>query len=201
MFTLLIGLWKYLFDPVEYTIPILGPEDAGKTTWLEKVKKLHNNDGLPPEKIMPTVGLNIGKIKVGGALIRFWDLGGEKSLRPIWNKYIEDANALIYCVDASNPDKLEDAKETFDSLMSRRELELLPVLIVANKQDSEGAEDVNFIKNYFGIRDVQERGNECHVITCSAITGEGIKQGIDWLVNTLTSKRNPARPGRRHNSS
>jgi ADP-ribosylation factor related protein 1 len=72
-------------------------------TVLEKSKTLlTDSDGLPPEKIVPTVGLNsaprspcrapraalgsyasalVGKIVVDGMELLFWDLGGQVSLR------------------------------------------------------------------------------------------------------------------------
>jgi ADP-ribosylation factor related protein 1 len=60
MFTLLRGLWDYLFRKKEYYIVILGLDNAGKTTLLEKTKNLfiRNYNGIPMDKITTTVGLN-----------------------------------------------------------------------------------------------------------------------------------------------
>jgi ADP-ribosylation factor related protein 1 len=56
------------------------------------------------------VGLNIGRIEVSNAKIVFWDLGGQPGLRSIWEKYYEEAHALIYLIDAACPTRFEDSK-------------------------------------------------------------------------------------------
>jgi ADP-ribosylation factor related protein 1 len=33
--------------------------------------------GLSPDKIVPTVGLNIGRVTMGNIEMLFWDLGGQ----------------------------------------------------------------------------------------------------------------------------
>jgi ADP-ribosylation factor related protein 1 len=55
---------------------VLGLDNAGKTTLLEKIKSIYlGTAGLPPDKITPTIGLNIGKLEMGHMRMQFWDLG------------------------------------------------------------------------------------------------------------------------------
>uniref|UniRef100_F6HDE9 ADP-ribosylation factor-related protein 1 n=1 Tax=Vitis vinifera TaxID=29760 RepID=F6HDE9_VITVI len=78
MFSLFHGLWKYLFSKAEFHVLILGIDKAGKTTLLEKLKALYTNlEGLPPDRIVPTVGLNIGRVELSNTKLVFWDLGGQ----------------------------------------------------------------------------------------------------------------------------
>jgi hypothetical protein len=37
-------------------------------------------DGLPPDRVVPTVGLNIGRVEDENAKLVFWDLGGQVRL-------------------------------------------------------------------------------------------------------------------------
>ena len=56
-------------------------------TLLEQLKGLYTGlDPLPPGKIPPTVGLNIGRMQVSRCKLIFWDLGGTSALRSLWEK-------------------------------------------------------------------------------------------------------------------
>jgi ADP-ribosylation factor related protein 1 len=54
---------------------------------LERIKAIFIGlEPLPPGKIPPTVGLNIGRMQVNRTKLIFWDLGGASSLRSLWSK-------------------------------------------------------------------------------------------------------------------
>ena len=54
---------------------------------LEQIKSIFNGlEPLPPGKIPPTVGLNIGRVRIERSNLVFWDLGGARSLRSLWEK-------------------------------------------------------------------------------------------------------------------
>lgn len=58
MFTLLSDIYASLNRREEYSVLILGLDDAGKTMLLERIKAKHGLASLPPERITPTVGQN-----------------------------------------------------------------------------------------------------------------------------------------------
>nr|CAB3454989.1 unnamed protein product [Digitaria exilis] len=81
MFSLFYGLWNHVFSKSEFHVLILGVHKAGKTTLLEKLKSIFlKEDGLPHDRIVPTVGLNIGRIEDANVKLVFWDLGGQRKL-------------------------------------------------------------------------------------------------------------------------
>ena len=106
MFSLLYGLWEYIFRKEELRILVLGLDKSGKTTLLERLKELYTDvPGLEPDAILPTVGLNVGRIEACNAHLILWDLGGQLGLRGIWEKYYADAHGLLYVVDAADPSR------------------------------------------------------------------------------------------------
>jgi ADP-ribosylation factor related protein 1 len=115
MYSLLSGLWKYWRRRDEYSIVILGLDNAGKTTFLEQVKGkfVRSYKSLPPAKITSTVGLNIGKIDISSVQLVLWDLGGQEDLQCLWNKYYDDCHGVIYMIDSTDRERLEKSKDAF----------------------------------------------------------------------------------------
>ena len=44
-----------------------------------------------------------------GFTVLLWDLGGKDILRPIWRKYYPECFGIVFVIDGSNEDKLEDS--------------------------------------------------------------------------------------------
>ncbi|KAM0933085.1 putative small GTP-binding protein [Dioscorea sansibarensis] len=189
MFSLLYGLWKYLFSKTEFHVLILGIDKSGKTTLLEKLKSLYSNlEGLPPDRIVPTVGLNIGRLEAAQAKLVFWDLGGQIGLRTIWEKYYEEAHAIIYVIDAASPSTFESSKSALEKVLRNEDLRGAPLLILANKQDLPGAVSAEELARYLDLKELDERLYMFEAI--SAYDGMGIKNSIEWLVEVMErSKR------------
>ena len=118
----------------ELHILILGLDAAGKTTLLEKVKQMHGIPGLEWDKILPTVGLNVGRIEAYNCMIIFWDLGGQVGLRSIWDKYYDEAHAIVYVVDSADGARLAESKKALDAVLGHPDLSYAPLLVLANKQ-------------------------------------------------------------------
>ncbi|XP_076687138.1 ADP-ribosylation factor related protein 1 isoform X2 [Andrena cerasifolii] len=187
MYTLLHGLYKYLVQKDEYFILILGLDNAGKTTYLEaaKTKFTKNYKGMNPSKITTTVGLNIGKIDIAGVRFNFWDLGGQEELRSLWDKYYAESHAVIYIVDSSDREKVPESKETF---------------VLANKQDVPDCMGVREVKPIFNQNAHLIGRRDCMVMPVSALNGDGVDEGIHWLVDCV-KRNNDVRPPRNQNDN
>ncbi|XP_045299879.1 ADP-ribosylation factor-related protein 1 isoform X4 [Leopardus geoffroyi] len=139
MYTLLSGLYKYMFQKDEYCILILGLDNAGKTTFLEQSKTRFNKNykGMSLSKITTTVGLNIGTVDVGKARLMFWDLGGQEELQSLWDKYYAECHGVIYVIDSTDEERLSESKRAFEKMVTSEALDGVPILVLANKQDVE----------------------------------------------------------------
>mmetsp|Transcript_19452 Transcript_19452/g.26903 ORF Transcript_19452/g.26903 Transcript_19452/m.26903 type:complete len:213 (-) Transcript_19452:66-704(-) len=196
MFSLIYGFFEYLFRKVEFRVLILGIDKSGKTTLLEKIKSLYTeHEGLPPGKILPTVGLNIGRAEAFNAKLVFWDLGGQTGLRSIWEKYYAEAHAVVYVVDVSEPDRFEEAKSAFNKAVGNRDLNGAPVLVLANKRDlvrvssaqspTRDPSAVSEVHKFFGLASAHKPSRPCRAFDCSSLSGDGVKDGIVWLVDSM----------------
>ncbi|WIA36678.1 hypothetical protein OEZ86_007960 [Tetradesmus obliquus] len=163
---------------------------SGKTNVLEKLKQLLTDlPGMDPSQIMPTVGLNVGKMEAFNSQLVFWDLGGQQGLRSIWDKYYAETHGLVFVVDATDPERFDEAKVALDKALGARELVGAPLLLIANKQDAEGAVDMQEVSEAFGLGKMDSI--PCIVQPASAYTGQGLVDGIKWLVEAV--KRSPRR--------
>ncbi|XP_060598982.1 ADP-ribosylation factor-related protein 1-like [Ruditapes philippinarum] len=190
MYTLFSGLWKFMFQKDEYNILILGLDNAGKTTYLEqtKMKFTKNYQGMHLNKITTTVGLNIGTIVIGGVKLKFWDLGGQEELQSLWDKYYAESHAVIYIVDSSDKERIDESKEAFDKMIVNETLKTVPLLLLANKQDLQDVVTVGDIKSVFNSSRELLGHRDCRVNGVSALKGDGINEGIEWMVDCI--KRN-----------
>lgn len=93
-------LWKRLVHngEKEYKILIVGLHNAGKTTILYK---LALNEVVLTQ---PTIGSNVEEVTHHNIKLQVWDLGGQENLRQAWDAYYENAEAVIYVVDAAEAD-------------------------------------------------------------------------------------------------
>ena len=43
--------------------------------------------------------------------ITVWDVGGQAAIRPLWRHYYQNTTLIIYCVDASDPARFDEAAD------------------------------------------------------------------------------------------
>lgn len=92
---------------------------AGKTSILEVMER-RPDDTVSPLALPrpgPTVGLNLGSLSVRGRPVTVWDLGGAEGLRGIWAQYYEEAQVIVFVVDATRREKLVEAKAALGTVL------------------------------------------------------------------------------------
>ncbi|KAL4977403.1 P-loop containing nucleoside triphosphate hydrolase protein [Aspergillus desertorum] len=113
MYHLAKSLYMYATSKEEYSVLLLGLDNAGKTTLLSQIKALYQprSDGTPapnPGKTVPTVGQNVSTISLPDMYLKIWDVGGQISMRNLWQSYYSSCHAIIFVVDSTdvgqNPD-------------------------------------------------------------------------------------------------
>lgn len=116
--------------------------------------------------------------------LNLWDLGGQRAIRTYWNQYCENTGALVYVIDSTDEDRMEEAGSELQKMLNDGALQRdIPILVLANKQDLMNSLSVQEISSVLQLADIQNR--PWHIQPCSAKTGEGIEEGFDFLVPFL----------------
>ncbi|KAK1940244.1 putative ADP-ribosylation factor-like protein 2 [Babesia divergens] len=165
----------------EIRILILGLDNAGKTTILKRL------NGEDTSLVEPTLGFNIKTLEHEGFRLNIWDVGGQKSIRSFWRNYFESTDALVWVVDSADSMRIDDSRHEIERILSQDQMAQCTLLVFANKQDVQGALSVNEIKDQLGLSDVtHERSWRIH--GCSGVRGDGLVDGIAWLVEDVARR-------------
>ena len=178
---LLTKLWTSLVGKKDVRIVMVGLDAAGKTTILYQLRMGQTI------KTIPTIGFNVETLEYKGVNFTVWDVGGQDKIRVLWKHYYENTDGLIFVVDSNNRDRIEDAGEELKKMLAEEELKDCAVLVMANKQDLNGALSPNDIADKMGME--QLKGRSWFVQGTSAVTGQGLKEGLDWLTGVLLKKK------------
>ena len=92
-----------------------------------------------------------------------------EGLRSIWEKYFEETHAIIYVVDTSNQEKLQEGKATLDKILRYPDLKDVPLLILANKQDHRDSIKLDNVKDLFS--NVTSSNRITEIFPISALEG------------------------------
>jgi len=114
MYHLVRSLYLYATSKPEYSIILLGLDNAGKTTLLSQIRALFNatsdpagqtGDAAPSDtagNTVPTVGQNVATLDLPDMYLKIWDVGGQMSLRRLWTSYYKSAHAVVFVVDSTD---------------------------------------------------------------------------------------------------
>ncbi|XP_041099304.1 ADP-ribosylation factor-like protein 2 [Polyodon spathula] len=177
---LLTILQKMKQKEKEVRLLMLGLDNAGKTTILKKF------NGEDISTISPTLGFNIKTLEHRGFKLNVWDVGGQKSLRSYWRNYFESTDGLIWVVDSADRLRLEDCRRELGGLLLEERLSGATLLVFANKQDLPGALSKDAIREALDLDSIKTH-HWC-IMGCSAVTGENLLSGIDWLLDDISCR-------------
>lgn len=127
MYHLLRSLYLHATSKEEYSILLLGLDNAGKTTLMTQIRALYNTTSTSQDPhagttgdapasttagdTVPTVGQNVCTIDLPNMYIKIWDVGGQMSLRRLWNSYYKSCHAVVFVVDSSDLGHMDGVAE------------------------------------------------------------------------------------------
>lgn len=161
---------------------MIGLDSSGKTTVLYRLKY---NQYM---NTAPTIGFNCEKFRINGHAYTVWDVGGQDKLRPLWRSYTRCTDGIIFVVDSTKEDRMEEAKLELLKICKNGSNKSIPILILANKQDLPSALDVCKIEAALGLKK-EFSGAQWHLQPTCAVTGEGLDEGMEKLQSMILQKK------------
>ena len=161
----------------EMRVLMLGLDNSGKTTALKQLA------GEDINTITPTQGFNIKSVQTEGIKLNMWDIGGQKHIRPYWKNYYPNTDGIIYIVDSSDNRRFDEAAEELEDLTGQEDLEGVPILVLANKQDLLNSANAAAVMEALELTSL--KGRWIHVEGCSAKTGEKLSEGLEKLTEQI----------------
>ncbi|KAF8666696.1 GTP binding [Rhizoctonia solani] len=177
----------------EKRVLIAGLDGAGKTAYL-----YHMCMGEVVTTI-PTIGLNVETVEAPTSgrrrplRLTCWDVGGCDKIRPLIRHYAVGTEVLVYILDSSDRERLSEAIEELkimlDIVEDGREqgASPIPCLILANKQDLQGAMGLDEIR--IKLVPIISARPACAVFPISVVSANflsAITPAMDWVYDVTT---------------
>lgn len=159
------------------TVVLLGLDNAGKTTFLHRLKEdrmtIHD----------PTLYAHSEEIKLGNLLFKIVDVGGHKAMRKIWKNFYMNTDAIIFIVDAADSQRINEVKEELNNIFVETNAKSIPILIMGNKIDMRTAMSEEGLMENLGVREQLAAANKRKVglFMCSIAKKLGYREGLLWL--------------------
>ena len=156
-------------EEVKYKLIVIGDENVGKTSILNRFK----NNQFNPE-YEPTVGLDFQSIPIlidnQSVTLLLYDTAGQEKFRSLIPLYTNEANIILLIYDISNKESFDNVGKWYDSLNNINKEEVVFAL-VGNKSDLDFNRKVT-------KEEAESYANEHHYVfqEVSAMSGEGIQE-------------------------
>ncbi len=165
------------------TIGFVGIDNAGKTTIIDVFTK-HKLT-----KTIPTVGVNLEQVSFSeiGFDVSILDMGGQKNFRLLWVDYLNTVDLILYVVDSSDHERLDESMKEFQNMLVLTEANAAPILVLINKIDlpnTMGAIEIGH--KLSSISELMKR--DWNIIETSAVTTKGLVEMFKWTYSKLTKK-------------
>lgn len=129
---------------------------------------------------MATIGFNMRKVTKGNVVMKLWDIGGQPRFRSMWERYCRGVNAIVFVVDSADVSKMDAAKTELHNLITKPQLVGIPLLVLGNKNDLNGALSVEQVIDKMDLKSIANREVSCYSISAKNQTNIDIT--LQWLI-------------------
>lgn len=132
-----LGVWGK-----KHRLLVFGLENAGKTSLINIIKDKAFDT---TKTVLPTTQpIHFDELKFGGFRFQAYDFPGAPVIEK-FESYFDAADCVLYVVDSANPTTFQQAKKQISFLLKHPKLSKVPIGVLANKSDLEGAKNEHFL--------------------------------------------------------
>ncbi len=164
---------------------VVGLDNAGKSMLINRLKPSH----AAAFEVTPTVGFSTETFARGGFTFSVFDMAGGSTYRSLWETYYAGVDGVIFVVDSSDRVRMCVARDELELLLKHRDIAAgprIPLLFYANKMDLPGALEPSEVGMELGLPALT--GRPWQISASNALTGEGVDEGVNWLVQVLNKR-------------
>jgi len=171
------------FAKVKSSIIVIGLQNSGKTSIITT---LHPDKG----EAVPTVGFSVDKFSLHATKLTVMDMSGQSKYHSLWECYFKDVQGVVFVVDSADPSQLPEAQRVLLTTLEHEDLKGTPLLVFANKMDlAHAMTKVDVAQKLQLDSDTAITGRAWQMAACSAKTGEGIEDGMKWVLEQARKRR------------
>lgn len=174
-------IWRKWFSDHETKLLMVGLDMAGKTTILNELKLQKYI------KYIEYIGFSIESIQYKNFVLNCWDVGGQETPKLyLKRQYYNNVQGIIFVVDSSNFNRMEEAGKIIKDLLKIDELNEAILLVYANKQDDPKSLKPQELENRLNLKSILDR--EWYVQGSCGENGDGLYEGLNWLGEKINKK-------------
>ena len=170
---------------------IIGLDNSGKSTLAALVTDAAAASGeSSPRDVQPTVGYSIDDVNVSrGLRLTVVDMSGQSVYHDLWETYYGDVQGVAFVVDAADPRRFPEVGAALAKMAKHADLQRTPLLLFSNKMDLAMAPPAHEVAKSVGLDDLGRHWvRPWRLQGCSALTGEGVQDGLKWLTQNVKKK-------------
>ena len=182
------------------SVVVVGLENAGKTLSVRQLRRICTTSlaertagPAMSTRTRPTTGSEIDSFSCGGVELKVREVGSAFQLR--WAKWYGNADAVLFLVDASDPNAAAAASTALFDLLAETAAgpgpggggAPVPVLVLLNKCERCPSRDARARMRALLHLDALQREGRASVLDASAATGEGFSDVVAWVQRACAS--------------
>jgi ADP-ribosylation factor protein 1 len=121
-----------------------------------------------------------------GVSLTVWDVGGQDHLRTLWHHYFDNIDGLVFVIDSTDHQRMGLSKAELIGIYQHESMNHIPLVIIANKQDSQDALSADVIEEKLDLKKWSHGSYK--IVPCCALNGDGLTDAFTVLVKLIRKR-------------